>query len=196
MNIKGQVLNIQELLGFIVVELKGLQEFIEIKKINNQFYRRIFLKGYFSILESFLFLTREMVKLKIQFDNNTNEFTWSDFAALNGQKVNVNERGEVTISSNFQRFKPSLIFTLTIFAKAFNTELPDYKDSTFKKLDALYTRRNEVTHPKSYIQFMISDQEVKDIFSMHSWFGQTHSSITQKFTEWIAVINESGRLDN
>lgn len=92
------------------------------------------------------------------------------------------------VKDEFQSFEPSLRFTLNTFANIFGSALPDYGNSNFEKLKKLSKRRNDVTHPKSVIELIISDQEVKDTFSMFSWFIQTHGNLNKKFIEWLSLI--------
>ncbi len=45
-----------------ITELESMKEFINIEKLNDQFYRRLFLRNIFSIIETYLFVTKELIK--------------------------------------------------------------------------------------------------------------------------------------
>ena len=92
------------------------------------------------------------------------------------------------VKDDFQKFEPLLKFTLNIYASVFNTEKQNYGDSNFEKLKILAKRRNEVTHPKSINDLVITNQEFEDAVSMFSWFMQLHNSINQKFIDWLNSI--------
>lgn len=118
---------------------------------------------------------------------NSNQVSWSDLAVLNEKKVVLDTQGKVEVKDDFQKFEPSLRFTLNIFAKVFGSSLPNYGDSNFVKLKKLSKRRNDITHPKSLEELIISDQEVKESVSMFTWFIQTHAQINERFLEWVRL---------
>ena len=171
-----------------ISELEGMQDFLSIEKINIQFYRRIFIRNIFSIVETYLHVTKEIIKSKLVGDK-TPEISWAELAILNEQKVVLDTQGKVHVKEDFQKFEPSLRFTLDTFAKVFGSTLPNYGDNNFEKLKRLSKRRNDITHPKSLEQLIISDQEIKDTVSMFSWFMQTHTMINSKFLEWLQNQN-------
>jgi hypothetical protein len=167
-----------------VKELEKMNDFLTVEKINDQFYRRLFLRNIFSIIETYIFVTKELVKNRLVIDKEANQVSWADLAALNEKKVVLDTQGKVEIKDDFQKFEPSLRFTLNIFAKVFESSLPNYGDSNFEKLKRLSKRRNDITHPKSLNELVISDEEVKEAISMFTWFIQTHGQINGKFLEW------------
>ena len=170
-----------------ISELESMQDFLSVEKINTQFYRRIFIRSVFSIIETYLYVTRELIKSKLVIDRAP-EISWADLAILNEQKVFLDMQGKIHVKEDFQMFEPSLRFTLDTFAKVFNSTLPNYGDNNFEKLKKLSKRRNDITHPKLLELLIISDQEIKDTFSMFSWFLQTHALINSKFLEWLQNI--------
>lgn len=169
-----------------VSELESMRDFLTIEKINTQFYRRILIRNVFSIIETYLYVTKELIKNKLVIDK-TSEITWADLAILNEQKVVLDTQGKVQVKEDFQKFEPSLRFTLRTFAKAFGSTLPNYGDSNFEKLKKLNKRRNDLTHPKSLEELTISDQEMKDTISMFLWFTQTHGMINNQCLEWLKI---------
>lgn len=170
-----------------ISELESMQDFFTVQKINNQFYRRAFIRNVFSIIETYLYVTKELIKNKLIIDK-TSEITWADLAILNEKKAFLDTQGKVNIKDDFQKFEPSLKFTLNTFANIFDSVLPNYGDSNFEKLKKLSKRRNDITHPKSLENLNVSDQEIEDTISMFSWFIKTHSTINSKFLEWINII--------
>lgn len=51
-----------------VTELEKMKDFITVEKINDQFYRRLFLRNLFSIIETYIFVTKELVKNRLVID--------------------------------------------------------------------------------------------------------------------------------
>ncbi|HEY8688443.1 MAG TPA: hypothetical protein VIM07_04350 [Chitinophagaceae bacterium] len=174
-----------------VTELESMKEFLNNDKINTQFYRRLFIRNIFSVIETYLYVTKELVKNKLVIDKNTNQISWSDLTILNEKKAVLDTQGNVNVMDDFQKFEPSLRFTLNIFAKIFGADLPKYGDSNFEKLKKLSKRRNDITHPKSLEELVISDQEIIDTVSMFSWFMHTHTEINKKFLEWMIMKSEN-----
>lgn len=168
-------------------EVERMQDFITIEKLNDQFYRRLFLRNIFSIIETYLFITKEIIKSKLVIDKNSNQLSWAAMLVLSEKKVFLDKQGNVDMKDEFQSFEPSLRFTFNTFANVFGSTLPNYGDSNFEKLKKLSKRRNDITHPKSAIDLIISDQEVKDTFSMFSWFIRTHGNLNEKFLEWLSL---------
>lgn len=168
-------------------DLNTLQSFLSIEKINDQFYRRLFLRSIFSIIETYLYITKEVVKIKLSVEGNSNnEILWSELVILNEKQVLLDEQGKVKTKDIFQKFGPSLRFSLDIFANVFGSNLPDYGDKKFELLTTLNKRRNDITHPKSSNELIITDQEIKDSISMFGWFIETHNKMNKDFIEWYS----------
>ncbi len=174
-----------------VTELESMKDFLNVEKINDQFYRRLILRNIFSVIETYLSVTKQLVKHKLVIDKNTDEISWSDLAILNEKKVVLDMQGTIQVKDDFQKFEPSLRFTLNTFATVFGANLPDYGDSNFGKLKNLLKRRNDITHPKSLEKLIISNQEVIDTFAIFSWFTDTHTQIYTKFLDWISLTSKN-----
>lgn len=69
-----------------VKEVEQMQDFITIEKLNDQFYRRLFLRNIFSIIETYLFLTKEIIKSKLVIDKNSSNLSWEALVILNEKK--------------------------------------------------------------------------------------------------------------
>jgi hypothetical protein len=125
-----------------IKELNELQQFLDIKYLNNQFYRRLLVRNVFSIIESYLFITRELIKLKaLKHDNGDSKLTLEELSILNGKSVALTDKGEPKSTETFYNFEPSLRFTLNCFSKAFDAVRPDYGDNNFDELRRLSKRR-------------------------------------------------------
>lgn len=181
---KERLINIQKLWSISLDEMREMGEFIRIDKVNNQFYRRLLLRNTFSVIETHLFILKELI---IEFaDVMTNPvLSWQELSILNEQKTLLDARGEIKLVSEFQKFEPNLRFILNLYSKVFNAARPDYGNHKFMKLIALNGRRNEVTHPKTVESLIISNQELSDIIDAMSWFIETQGTLNTGFTLWI-----------
>jgi len=175
-----------------ITELKRLEDFLSIERINDQFYRRLFIRCVFSIIETYLYVTKELIKIKLTIDSPQGiQLTWEELVILNEKKVFLDNQGKVKTKDEYQRFDSSLKFTLNTFSSMLGMGLPDYGDNKFQTLIMLATRRNDITHPKSLSQLLIKDQEMKDTVEVFRWFMETHGTINKKYIQWISEL--SGR---
>jgi hypothetical protein len=187
MTIKEHFDQILKLWHSTTSELEGIEAFLQVEKINDQFYRRLIVRGLFAVMETYLNVTKEVIKLKLVIEPAT-KFRWEELAILNGKSLRLDEKGRVNTVDEFYKFESNLRFTLNLFASIFDTEQPEYGAVDFQKLKSLIKKRNELTHPKSIHHLTVSNDEVNDTFSAFSWFFKTHSQINTKFIEWLARI--------
>lgn len=173
------------LLGYAVTELKGMSFFFEGDNANNQVFRRILLKNFFSIIETYLFVSRQMVIIKSIVDGKESNLTWEEKSLLNEKRVGLSPNGEITVSDAYQNFIPSFRFTLSIFAKTFDSDMPDYSDINFRHLQDMVKRRNAITHPKSHLDLNITNEEIKILIPMLKWFINLHGRIDSGFRGWL-----------
>ncbi len=170
----------------VLDELNELNKFLTIDKINEQFYRRLFVRDIYSIIETYLHVCKELIKIKLVEDESQNShISWQELVILNEQKVFLSNSGEVKTKEEYQNFESSLRFSFNLFSKEFNTPSPDYGNNDFEKLIRLSKRRNAVTHPKSDRDMIITDQEIKEVVSALKWFMQAHNEIDKGFLKWI-----------
>jgi len=169
-----------------ITELKRLEDFLSAERINDQFYRRLFIRSVFSIIETYLHVIKELLKIKLTIDKPQEiQMTWSELIVLNEKKVFLDNNGKVKTKDEFQKFVPSLRFTLNMYSYMFDMKLPDYGDKNFQNLITLSKRRNNITHPKSPSQLIIKDQEMKDTVALFRWFMETHNAINKKYIQWM-----------
>jgi hypothetical protein len=171
-----------------IEELNELGTFLHQDRVNSQFYRRFLIRGIISVIETYLNITNEIIKIKVIVDPNI-QLRWEELAILNEKTVRLNDRGKVRITDEFHRLEPKLKFTLTKFAEVFDMEAPDFQTQDFDKLKQLIKRRNQFTHPKTLDHLFVTNNEVKDIIQSFSWFLSVHGQINLKFLEWLKTIH-------
>ena len=121
-------------------------------------------------------------------DGNNNTLSWEEKSLLNEKKAGLNAKGEVMVTDTYQNFIPSFRFSLSIFAKAFNSDIPDFSDIRFNHLQILVKRRNDLTHPKSHQNIVITDEEIKMLIPMFGWFMNLHGKIDKGFKVWLEKV--------
>lgn len=173
--------NTYELWKLSVQDLKDLQQFFDSKYLNQQFYRKILVRNIFSIIETYLFVTRELIKLAVTTNQNSqkSQLSYEELVILNAKAVTLTNKGEINTREVFYSFEPSLMFTFNCFSKVFNVDKPEYRDINFKKLQKMVKRRNDLTHPKSIEKQIVSNEEIHDLVNGFEWFIATHSKISR-----------------
>lgn len=187
MDIKENLKQTLQLWHSTMSELEGIETFLQVEKINDQFYRRLIIRGLFSVIETYLNVTKEIIKLKLVIEP-TAKVKWEELAILNGKSLRLDEKGRVNTIDEFYKFESNLRFTLNLFASVFDSEQPEYGVADFLKLKNLIKKRNELTHPKSINHLTVSDCEINDTVSAFFWFFKTHNQTNKKFVEWLARI--------
>lgn len=164
-------------------ELILIEKFLHEDKINDQFYRRLFLRSVFTIIETQLQVLKKIIKIDHTInipDSNLEEMT-----ILNGKKVFLDNKGNAKSKDEFHSFEPSFRFTLNLFSKTFNSPLIDYGNSSYESLIKLLKRRNDLTHPKSSKNLIISDSEIIESVAMTKWFMGIMSQYNIIIIKWL-----------
>jgi len=181
--------NILLLLNSANEDLIKLQSFLDTERINDQFYRRLFLRNVYSVIETYLHVTKEIIKFKITVEGiDKNDLSWQEIVILNEKKVILDNKGNAKTVDEFHNFEQSLKFTFNAYAKVFNANKPDYSDNKYRIFINLSKRRNDITHPKSIENLRITDQEMRDIISALEWFLSVNNVLRSESTNWVKTI--------
>lgn len=185
MTIKERLEATLKLWHSLIEELSAIGNFLHHDRINEQFYRRLLIRSIISVIETYLNVTNEIIKIKVVTDPNT-QLSWEELAILNEKSAKLDDNGKVRVIDDFHRFEPRLKFTLGKFAEMFQAESPNFRTSEFDKLRSLIKKRNQLTHPQSLEHLFVTDDEVRNIIEAFTWFFGVHSKTNIKFIEWLA----------
>lgn len=188
---KQHIHNTLLLWKFANEEIEGMSKFLALETINDQFYRRLLIRNIFSVIETYLNITKEIILTKIVTENS-NLLGWKEIAILNEKTAKLDAKGNAHAVENFQYFEPSFRFTMSTFAKVFNAEPLDPGNANFERLKRLSKLRNSITHPKISSVLLVSNDDIKDVVTMFGWFVKSHSQMNAKFIEWIKKITDNG----
>jgi len=164
-----------------IQDLTDLKRFFDIEFLNNQFYRKLLLRNIYSVIESYLYVTRELIKHKALMQSSEEDYklSYEELAILNGKTVILTSKGEPKANEIFFSFEPSLKFTLNTFSKIYKADNPDYSDNNYEKLIKLSKRRNDLTHPKLAQLQIVTSEEIKHLVLGLQWFLTTHAKISK-----------------
>ncbi len=186
MTIKDHLENRLKLWYWVISEIKGIHNFQQQERMNDSFYRRLFVNNLFSILDTYIHVIKELVKIKTIIDNDDNNpISWTEMAVLHEKKVVLDSQGNVQVKDDFQELVSLLRFTLNIFARVFQADQPDDSDSQFEKLTYLASRKKEILHPQSPVVLNITDQEIKEAQTLLLWLMHTHDALNNPLSQWL-----------
>jgi len=185
---KEHLIDTFKLLDLAKDDLDKLGTFLVIEKINDQFYRRLFLRNIYSVIEIFLSVTKEILKIKVSIEGLNDNVSWTELVILNEKKVFLDDKGKVKTKNDFQNFEQSFRFTLNTFAKTFNCESPDYSSENYQYLIKLSKRRNDITHPRVLKDQIITDQELQETVVMMAWFVEIQGRYKNEIINWLNDI--------
>ena len=149
-----------------IEDVKEIEKFLDHSTINNPFYRRLFLRSIFSLFETYIHITKSIIKIKISTEERKSpKLSWENLFILTGKKVSLDNKGVITTKDEFQRFEPMLRYTFNLFSIVFKVESPDYGDKGFQILIKLLKRRNDITHQKTASSQIITNLETKPLWT-------------------------------
>ncbi|AZJ34987.1 hypothetical protein [Tenacibaculum singaporense] len=166
-------------------ELKSLESFLNLNLLNKQFYRKILVRNFYSVIESDLFVFRELIKIKLSIDNVN--LSYEELLVLTSEDVSLNNDGSIRKTQRFYNFESLLRFTFNTSSKVFNIEKPNYGDNNFKCLKQMSKRRNDITHPKLYKKQIIEKEEIELLINGFKWFMEYRNLIISEVTSWMKV---------
>ena len=179
--------NIIKLLEVSNNDLKEMKKLFHVEYLNNQFYVRLIFRNFFSIIESYLYSYRELIKLKIRTDNI--DFPFDKEIILNQKEVLLDSKGKVKTGDKFFNFKSSFMFTFNCISEVFEVDEIDLGNNNFENIIHLSKRRNDITHPKDSEKQKIAKEEFISLIKGFAWFTSCHSSIMLKVNFWITKKN-------
>jgi hypothetical protein len=182
---KIELENIRLLWSATVEELKRLKELLEDNKFNDSFYRRLFLKSIYSAIESYLHICKKIIIFIIAYESNSMSLDWSELMILKEKKPYLDNKGKVKLKNEFQSFEANLRFTLNAALNVFKSNPADYGDKGFQKLILISKKRNDITHPKDFQDFVIKKEEFTDLLAAFGWFVNLQNEISDKFELWL-----------
>ncbi len=162
-------------------------------KLNDtQFWRRMWIRAYFSWVEAYCFLLRRFV-LKMRFNKRViKPSDIAEFAALSELKYSVTSKGEsITEPANTRTVDYigfSIMSCSRLYGLGFSID-PGGKDR--KCLVDAVRVRDRITHPKGIKDVHITDADMKIVDEFRNWFSGylaiLHDPVIKK-----AIKKESG----
>lgn len=186
-SIKIELLETQLLFNVAIGEMKStVDDLFSGNNLNNDFYRRLIIKNTFSIIETYVHIIKKIIKLYFTLEESDKiNVDWTELIILHEKKVLLDNKGNVKVKDEFQKFEPNLRFTLNTFSKLFKVNKPEYGNTEFQKLIELSKRRNEITHPKKSNDLNITKEEISDLIKSFGWFMKINNRIHNSYSIWL-----------
>lgn len=145
-----------------------------------QFNRRSFVKNIIEFVEFYIWFLKS-IYIKSTDDISEIELAYLESNASLVKQLNKNNSKEAIIIKDI---KDDLLKILSLFEETFfsSLDLNNY-ESTFmlEKLTNLKLVRNKISHPKTYKDIIISNEEVKTAKELYTW-------LTEKTYLWFVDI--------
>ncbi|WP_148228910.1 hypothetical protein [Cellulophaga lytica] len=186
-SLKNELLETSSLFKYTVEEMERIsRNLLTDNNINDQFYRRLIIRNIFSIIETYIHITKKIIKIFLAVEESSNNsISWPELIILNEKRAFLDNKGNVKLRDEFQSFESSLRFTLNLYSQLFKLNKPNYGDKRFQKLIELSKRRNHITHPKKRFELDISKEEIIDLMSGFYWFMDLNNQIQNSFNSWL-----------
>lgn len=146
------------------------------------FWKRSYCKSFFVLLEGNTFHMKQValiasecfgVALSDEEIGKINEF------------VEVIEDGEPKRKNKFLKFKPNLIFSFQIYAKAHGGayKLDLGRDDLGNLLKSSTNIRHRLTHPKSKADLIIPEETIHDFTRLYTWYKDSYLELAKIIME-------------
>lgn len=165
-------------------EVNNMTSLLENENLNNQFFRRLFVRNVFSLVEIRLFIMREILRIFNRYDD-IGLMSAEEKIVLDQTSIHLLKSGKIKTSPKFYDLESTLKFTLITFAKVFNQKNVEFNNESWNKLLIMSKRRNDLTHPKSYELLIITVSELNDTIDAFNWFISISNSMFQEFSKLV-----------
>ena len=165
---KKSIQQILELLPVLVEDVKIAEDKLDVQ----QYSRRVYVRTLFAMIEGVTYAMKQALFVIARNFSISGEITIPDLVILKGSTFDLNDKGEFLEKEKYFRIKDDLKFTV----KATNRILGSNIEHGFNTKDwanfvSMVKIRNNVTHPKNLVDISISDNDLKCIRSLNSWFN-------------------------
>ncbi len=159
-------------------EFKLIERLID-ESPDNSHLKRIMVRSVFSGIEAFASAILEFSKLKrssqilksMTAHSNHQELhkEFFEICALNNMDYKIDDNGEIKISPLRTRLKDRVVFALKVLGKSTANEINPKAIEGWDEFVKAIKVRNRVTHPKSFKDLEILDQEYESIIKAFQW---------------------------
>ncbi|EGH28977.1 hypothetical protein I4I80_19960 [Pseudomonas syringae pv. tomato] len=135
------------------------------------FWDRTYVRAVFAMFEGVTFATRQYILAQAAVGHY--EITDQERALLSEQTFSLDSKGVIHGKESFLQFMPGFRLTMTVFGRCLG--MSGYADSAFGHNGFESFRegvrvRNQVTHPKSQAQMMLSHKDIETVKLAERWF--------------------------
>ena len=136
---------------------------------NTHFAHRTMLRTHFAFIEGMVYQLRQVALASST--QKPNLFSPQEIAILKEESYELNKKGEIQSQDNFQKFLPSLLFSMKCYARIHGTEYkPNTNDHRWSDMRNYYEIRNQLIHPKSSADLNIDNEKVEISSNATNWF--------------------------
>ena len=189
---KKSLKQILALLPALVEDVKTAKEKLD----DQQYSRRAYVRALFAMIEGVTYAMKLALFVIARNFGKHSDISIPELVMLKGTTFDLNDKGKVQEKEKHFRIQDNLKFTVKSVNRVLGTSINlgvDTQDWTnFVRTVKI---RNNVTHPKSLDDLVISDEDLECIHSVKSWFNEIVAAmmIALKNFDWSKNV-ESNRI--
>jgi len=145
----------------------------QIESNDNQIWRRAFCRALFSLMEGVIFqLKKDILLLR---EGEGWDLKEEEMKILTEKKQIKDGTGEISTAPFYLPFLQNLVYALEEYAfDNYNFDFKiDRSSPGWSSLKDALTIRNHITHPKTFLELNITDEELKVLKQVEEWFRDT-----------------------
>ncbi len=166
---KKSLQQILELFPALVEDVKTAEEKLD----DQQYSRRVYVRTLFAMIEGVTYAMKLALFVIARNFGKPGDINVPELVILKGSTFDLNDKGEVREKEKHFRIKDNLKFTVKsvnrVLGSSINLGVDTQDWANFVKTVKI---RNNVTHPKSLADLVISDKDLACIRSVNSWFKE------------------------
>lgn len=147
-----------------------------------QFTKRAYVRSVFAYIEGSVWLFKQAAVFADK-NSKSPQLSAGELALLSDESYELNGAGKAESRPKFLRLPDNLLFTVRICNQLFKAGIElDKGSKDWQRFCAQQQVRNRITHPKSLLDYTVSDPEIEECKQMVLWYN----TISHKMTTSVA----------
>ncbi|MBK9579435.1 MAG: hypothetical protein IPK50_16555 [Fibrobacterota bacterium] len=155
---------------------------------DSQSARRAYARSLFALIEGTIWVFKSVL-LGLN-NEKAIEINIQELAILSEESFSLNEKGEPKTITKFLPLPSNLLFVAKCIDRYFGIKIDlNTGSNKWRAFKASQSIRNRVMHPKSKLEFMITDEEIATLENTCSWFSDIVIGVLDGLDENIKSYN-------
>ena len=147
-----------------------------------QFTKRAYIRSVFAYIEGSVWLFKQAATFADK-NSKSPELSAGEHALLSDESYELNGAGKAESRPKFLRLPDNLLFTIRVCNQLFKSDIEVEKGSKeWQRFCTQQQVRNRITHPKSLLDYTVSDAEIEECKQMVGWYN----TVSHKMAKSVA----------